>query len=92
MAEQQQSESKLARIAGIGCFLTVPGFFAGGMLGVTVAWIVGALTRCQAPADLPACNMWPYLVIGALAGAILLPGMVLWRLARGPASENSDRS
>jgi hypothetical protein len=77
---------------GLGCFLMVPGFFGGGMLGVTVAWIVTGLTRCTAPAELPACNMWPYLAIGAVAGAIVLPSIVLWRVGRRARPENSERS
>ena len=92
MAESEPTRSNLARNAGIGCFLAVPGFFGGGMIGVTIAWIVGGLTKCQAPADLPACNMWPYLAIGAIVGAILLPSLVIWRLGRGAPAKHSERS
>ena len=60
----------------------IPGFFGGGMMGVAVAKVVGQLRRCTPPEGFPACNFEPYLWTGTMGGALLLAGVVTWRLRR----------
>jgi hypothetical protein len=72
----------IARNVGIGCVMTFAGFFAGGMIAVLVAKILGSVYGCKPPEGLPACNWWVYAGIGALIGAVTLPVGVLIRLNR----------
>ena len=64
----------------VGCLLMIPGFFGGGMIGAAVAKVVGQLQRCKPPEGFPACNLEPYRFGGGVVGALLLGGMVIWRL------------
>ncbi len=64
----------------VGCFLLIPGFFGGGMIGAAVATVVSRLQRCTPPEGLPACNLEPFLFIGGVVGALLLSGVAIWRL------------
>jgi hypothetical protein len=64
----------------VGCLLMIPGFFGGGMIGAAVAKVVGQLRRCTPPEGFPACNLEPFLFTGGIAGALLLGGLVIWRL------------
>ncbi|MFL5487393.1 MAG: hypothetical protein ACJ8AJ_02815 [Gemmatimonadaceae bacterium] len=72
----------LARNIGVGCLTTVAGFFSGGMIAVMVGKLVGSMQGCRPPEGLPACNWWVYAGIGAVLGALTLPGFALMRLNR----------
>ena len=73
--------------------LAVAGFFAGGMIAVAIAKVVGQLQRCTPDPGLPACNHMTYLVVGALIGVITLPTIAIWRARRGaPAPNRTNRS
>jgi hypothetical protein len=68
----------------VGCLLSIPGFFGGGMIGMAIAKMVDGVTGCVPPeGGWPACNGGLYLLVGALIGFVLLPGVVVWRLRRG---------
>jgi hypothetical protein len=70
----------IARNVGVGCVTTVAGFFGGGMIAVFIGKVVGSALGCRPPEGLPACNWWVYAGIGAVLGALTLPGVVLIRL------------
>ena len=70
----------IARNVGVGCVTTVAGFFGGGMIAVFIGKVVGSVRGCRPPEGLPACNWWVYAGIGAVLGALTLPGVVLIRL------------
>ncbi|MBX6331860.1 MAG: hypothetical protein IRY91_08435 [Gemmatimonadaceae bacterium] len=79
----------------VGCLLAIPGFFGGGMIAVGIGKIVDGLTRCQPAEGWPVCNTPAYLLVGAVAGAILLPSVVVWLMLRRKGARttgNSDRS
>ena len=59
------------------------------MIAVLIAKIVGAVQGCAAPKDLPACNTFEFLIVGALLGLIALPTAALWRLRQGRRTQNS---
>lgn len=76
----------------IGCLLALPGFFGGGMITVLLLKFVSLARGCKPLSDLPACNM-ELMFVGAVLGAILLPGVVVWRIRRAlVAGEHSQRS
>jgi len=62
------------------------GFFGGGMIGVLVAKVVGAVQDCPPPKDFPACNTWEYLYVGALIGVVGLPSVALFLFRKGRKS------
>jgi hypothetical protein len=69
---------------GVGCLTLVAGFFGGGMIALLIAKVVGVAQSCPAEAETGApCNWYSYLVVGAIAGAILLPSVAVWRMRRG---------
>ncbi len=70
----------------IGCWFAIVGYFAGGMIGVAVAKLVGQLRRCPPPKDFPACDFETYLMVGTAVGMILLPGVIVWRLWQSDAA------
>ena len=72
--------------------MAVPGFFAGGMIGVAVAKVVGQLRRCAPEEGLPACDYQWFLLAGAIVGAILLPSVIIWRLRRPRAAVDGTNS
>ena len=81
------------RAAGIGCLMTIPGFFGGGMIAVGAGRLAETFTGCTPPEGLPACHTFTYLLVGGLTGLVLLPSVVLWRLRRSErATRNSERS
>ncbi len=91
------TEPRRERAAGgpgrflVGCVLMIPGFFGGGMIGAAVAAMIGRLRRCTPPEGLPACNLEPFLFVGGIVGAVLLGGVVIWRLRpRKAATWNSE--
>ena len=75
-----------ARSVGIGCFTTFIGFFSGGMIGVLVGKLVGAIRRCPPPEGLPACDWYWYAAAGMVVGATTLPVLALRRLHRQEAT------
>jgi hypothetical protein len=77
----------------IGCFTTVAGFAGGGMIGVLVAKIVGAIGRCAAEAETGApCNWLTFAAYGAIVGAIVLPTIAILLLKRARTrAQNSER-
>ncbi|HET7585985.1 MAG TPA: hypothetical protein VFK13_13800 [Gemmatimonadaceae bacterium] len=83
-------DARVGRFAGLGCLLTVAGFFGGGMIAVLIAAIVGWFTRCTPPEGLPACGTIDYLLIGAVAGMVLLPTVAFWRLRRAAATQRNQ--
>jgi hypothetical protein len=72
---------------GVGCLLSIPGFFGGGMVAVGIAKLVGEVTQCKPPEGLPACNTFQYLLAGGLIGLVVLPGIVVWRMRRARGRE-----
>jgi hypothetical protein len=66
---------------GVGCFTLVAGFASGGMLGVLIAKIAGAVQKCPSDPETGApCNWLAYAFFGAIIGAISLSSIALWRL------------
>jgi hypothetical protein len=84
-------DARPSRFLGLGCLLTLAGFFGGGMIAVVFARIVDWFQRCKAPEGLPACNTFEYLLIGAVIGMVLLPSIAFWRLRRAAAARNRTR-
>jgi hypothetical protein len=73
-------------------WFVIVGYFAGGMIGVAVAKLVGVVTHCTAAEGFPACNFEPYFQVGTAIGAILLPALVAWRMRQGAAAgRNPER-
>ncbi len=69
---------------GVGCFSVIAGFAGGGMIAVLIAKIVGAFARCPTESETGApCNWFTYAVVGAIAGAIILPTLTISLLRRG---------
>jgi hypothetical protein len=79
---EQERASGVGRSAALGCLLALPGFFGGGMIAVAIAMFVDDVRRCTPPDGLPACGTFEYLIVGGVAGVVLLPGIALWRLHR----------
>ena len=74
------TESTIWPYIGVGCLTFFAGFFGGGMIAALVARVVGGLQQCKPQNELPACNIWSYVIPGALIGAVLLPTVAIWRL------------
>lgn len=74
--------------------MAVPAFFAGGMIGVALAKLVGGLQGCKPAGSLPVCDrlMWPFLLVGAVAGALLVPTVVIWLLRRPRGADSGRRN
>ena len=77
---------------GVGCMTAVVGFFGSGMIAILLAKIVGAATGCAVEAETGApCNWYSYAIRGGLAGMVLLPSLVVWRMRKArTASRNSQ--
>ncbi|HKS05759.1 MAG TPA: hypothetical protein VJR92_05560 [Gemmatimonadaceae bacterium] len=71
-----------ARFVGVGCLMTVLGFFSMAMVGVLVSAAVAAATKAPSCQDIPACDWYIYAGFGGLLGAITLPILVLRRLGK----------
>ena len=71
-----------ARTLGVGCFSTFIGFWSGGMIGVLVGKVVGAVRRCEPIEGTPACDWHLFAVAGMVLGATTLPVLVMRRLRR----------
>ena len=87
---QGASELGVWPYIGVGCLTVTVGFFGGGMMAALVAKIVGSARGCIPPEGFPACNTWSFVLPGALLGAILLPGMALWRLRQSRTGDRPD--
>ena len=84
--------SERGRYVGLGCLMTVAGFFSGGMIGALVAKLVGMARGCTPMAGTPACDWHVYLLVGGLAGALTLPWLTINAVRRSGADEqNPDR-
>ena len=84
--------SAAPRYIGVGCFMTVVGFFSGAMIGVLIGKLVGIARRCVPDPGLPVCDWHLFAAAGGLLGAVTLPVLVLWRLRQSvPSAEHSDR-
>jgi len=71
--------------------LAIVGYFSGGMIGVAVAKAVGEFNGCVPPDGFPACNFEPYLQVGSLAGLLILPGFLIWRLWQSDAAHRHSQ-
>lgn len=78
---------------GIGCLTAFSGFWAGAMIAVLVAKVVGALNKCAADPETGApCNWFTYAVFGAIIGMVVLPSIAIWLLRRGRIrARNTER-
>ena len=84
-----EAESRRWAYVGVGCFTLIAGFAAGGMIGVLIAKIVGAVRHCPTEAETGApCNWLTYAFFGAVLGAISLVSIALWRLRRSEHASN----
>ena len=71
----------------VGCLTFVVGFFGGGMIAVLLGKGLDVFRRCTPPEGLPMCGNWAAFAFGGgLIGAILLPTIVLTKLARGASA------
>ncbi len=66
----------------VGCLTFVAGVFSGGMVFVLIGKLVGSITGCEPPPELPACHWHLYAGSGMLLGGVTLPILALRRLAR----------
>jgi hypothetical protein len=82
------SEDRLGRNIGVGCFTFVIGGVSGAMTAVLVGKMVGFFVRAPKCPDVPLCNWYVFAMWGAIAGAITLPVLAIWRLRR--ADRRSD--
>jgi hypothetical protein len=71
-------------------WFAIVGYFAGGMVGVAVAKLVGSLTRCAPAEGFPACNFEMYLQVGSLVGLVTLPAFIVWRLWQSDAARRTS--
>ena len=74
----------------VGCWLAVVGYFAGGMVAVAIAKLVGSVTNCRPPEGFPACSFEQYLQVGTVVGALLLSGSFIWRLWQNDAARRKQ--
>ncbi|HJU89603.1 MAG TPA: hypothetical protein VJ672_09430 [Gemmatimonadaceae bacterium] len=78
MSVQEAPRSKWRYLVAV--WFAIVGYFAGGMMGVAIAKIVGSLQRCTPADGFPACNFEMYLQVGSLFGLVSLPALIVWRL------------
>ncbi|MEO7040400.1 MAG: hypothetical protein ABI446_14110 [Gemmatimonadaceae bacterium] len=79
----QQPASKWRYLVALP--FAVVGYLSGGMIGVFVAKMVSSFQNCVPADGFPACNFVPYLQVGSLAGLLILPGILVWRLWQSDA-------
>jgi MFS family permease len=73
---------------GVGCVMSLAGFFGGAMIAVLVAKIVGAIRGCAPEPETGApCGWFVYAVCGALFGLVVLPAVAIWRMRVGERRE-----
>jgi hypothetical protein len=78
-----------ARSIGVGCFTAFIGFWSGGMIGVLMGKVAGAIRKCPAPEGLPACDWHWFAAAGMILGATTLPVLALRRLRRRDAASQT---
>ncbi len=90
---QDFEKPSVARQVGIGCFMAVVGFFAGGMVGVLVSKIVAFFTKAPKCDGIPTCDWYIYMFVGGLLAALTLPWLVVsaMRQPAPPPAEPTDR-
>ena len=68
------------------------GFFGTGMIAILIAKLVGAAAGCAVESETGApCNWFTYAIRGGVAGMILLPSLVIWRMRKArSAHRNSE--
>jgi hypothetical protein len=71
-----------AALVGIGCLTAFSGLFAGGMIAVFIAKVVGSIRGCEPATDLPACDWGSYALVGMLVGVVVFPTISIIRLKR----------
>ena len=92
MAQGRSRPSRAPTFLGVGCFMTVVGFFSGAMIGVLVGKFVGMIRRCTPEPGLPVCDWHLFAFAGGVLGAVSLPVLVLWRLRQSdPGAELSGK-
>ena len=70
-----------------------PGFAGGGMIGVFVAKIVGAVNECAPrPRRARRATGSRIAVFGAIIGAVVLPTVAIWRLRRARRRARTTRN
>ena len=80
----------VGRQAAIGCFMSVIGFFSGGMIAVLVSKAVAFFTKAPKCDGIPTCDWYVYMLVGGVLGALTLPWLVVSAM-RSPAKvENSE--
>ena len=77
---------------GVGCLTVTVGFFGGGMIAALVAKVVGSAQGCKPPDGFPACNIWSFVLPGALLGAIVLPAAAIRRLRQSRTERRPDEN
>ncbi len=96
MTDPSSGAAESAERPRYGCIAFVfafAGFFGGGMIAAAIAKVVGRLQRCTPPEGFPACDLWSYVLVGALIGVVTLPTVTIWRASRsGPAPNRKKRS
>jgi len=91
LAASAEAESRRWAYVGVGCFTLIAGFAAGGMIGVLIAKIVGAIQRCPTEAETGApCSWLTFAFFGAVLGAISLSSIALWRLRRSESAAKTS--
>lgn len=79
---EERARLTRAKHLGLGCFSTFIGFWSGGMIGVLVGKMVGAVRRCTPIEGTPACDWYWFALVGMVLGATTLPVFVLRRMRR----------
>jgi hypothetical protein len=75
----------------IALWFAIVGYFAGGMMGVALAKLVGTLRRCTPVEGFPACDFQLYLQAGSLFGMVTLPAVIIWRLWQSDAARRTSQ-
>ena len=92
-AREGQTPAEAWQYLGVGCLTAISGLFAGGMIAVLVAKIVGGVRACPAELETGApCNWFAYVVVGACIGLLAFPTTSILLLRRGrQRARNSER-
>lgn len=77
---------------GVGCLTMTVGFFGGGMIAALVAKIAGSVQGCKPPEGFPACNIWSFVLPGALLGAVILPAAAVHKLRQSRTRNRPDEN
>lgn len=79
MSDGTAGDRKAAQL-GVGCFTTFVGFWSGGMIGVLIGKVVGAVQKCPSGENGQPCNWQVYAAVGMVVGMITLPVLALRRM------------